>query len=911
MKQSKLWAVSPLQEVYFSFRVDPSKGLTEAEARQRLKQYGPNIIQEKKQKNVLEIFLNQFRDFMVLVLLAATLVSGMLKEYSDAIIIIIIVFLNAFLGFLQEFRAERSFLALKKLSSPLGRVVRGGAIKEIAAEEIVIGDLVMIQAGDRVCADLRLISADGLMIDESPLTGESVAAEKDAATMNNIPSSPGDALNLAFSGTLVTGGSGKGIVLATGMSTEMGRIAALIQEVETHSTPLQKRLANLGKYLVAACLALCFCVVLLGLWRGEALYGMLMSGISLAVAAIPEGLPAIVTVALALGVQRMVKRKAIVRRLPAVETLGCATVICSDKTGTITQNKMTVKKIFAGGAMFEVQGEGYNAKGGFLKGGRRVEVKSNPHLAQAMTIAVLCNNASLSGNGRGNFAITGNPTEGALLISAAKADIWKEELERHFTRLKEYPFSSGRKSMSVVCRKGAELFLFVKGAPEKILERCTSIYAEGGKSKPLDLKRRKEMLFQVELLAAGALRTLAVAYRPLSHFSEKLDAEELEKDLIFAGFFGMIDPPRPGVFQAIQKCEKAGIRVVMITGDHRHTAVAIARQLGILKSGEEVVTGAELDMLSDKEFGRRIDGYRVFARVNPEHKLRIVRGLKAKGHIVAMTGDGVNDAPAVKEADIGIAMGRSGTEVTREAASLVLADDNFNTIVAAVEEGRSIYDNIRKFIRFLLGCNLGEILTMFLAMLFGLPLPLKPIQILWVNLVTDGLPALALGIDPPEGKVMSRPPRAPTENIFGRGLWLKIISKGFIIGITSLIVFIFIYFDSKNLVYAQSMALATLIITQLIYVFECRSEYLPVWGKKQSSNVFLVAAVSTSVFLLFCILYNSLLRDLFSTYPLSVEDWLLILFAALLPYLINYFFLLGRSSRWAAAKSRKKMLKKF
>lgn len=913
MKQSKLWAVSPLQEVYFSFRVDPSKGLTEAEARQRLKQYGPNIIQEKKQKNVLEIFLSQFRDFMVLVLLAATLVSGILKEYSDAIIIIIIVFLNAFLGFLQEFRAERSFLALKKLSSPLGRVVRGGTIKEIAAEEIVVGDLVMLQAGDRVCADLRLISADGLMIDESPLTGESVAAEKEAATMNSIPSSPGDALNLAFSGTLVTEGSGKGIVIATGMSTEMGRIAALIQEVETHSTPLQKRLANLGKYLVAACLALCFCVVLLGLWRGEALYGMLMSGISLAVAAIPEGLPAIVTVALALGVQRMVRRKAIVRRLPAVETLGCATVICSDKTGTITQNKMTVKKVFAGGAMFDVHGEGYDIKGGFFKDGRKVEVRSEPHLAKAMTIAVLCNNASLSGrkNGRGNFAVQGNPTEGALLISAAKADIWKEELERHFTRLKEYPFSSGRKSMSVVCQKGAELFLFVKGAPETILERCTSIYTEGGKNKPLDLKGRKEMLFQVELLAAGALRTLAVAYKPLSHFSEKLEAEELERDLIFVGFFGMIDPPRPGVFQAIQKCEKAGIRVVMITGDHRHTAVAIARQLGILKSGGEVVTGSELDMLSDKEFSRRIDGYRVFARVNPEHKLRIVRGLKTKGHIVAMTGDGVNDAPAVKEADIGIAMGRSGTEVTREAASLVLADDNFNTIVAAVEEGRSIYDNIRKFIRFLLGCNLGEILTMFLAMLFGLPLPLKPIQILWVNLVTDGLPALALGVDPPEENVMSRPPRAPTENIFGRGLWLKIFSRGFIIGITSLFIFALTYFAGKDLVYAQSMALATLIITQLIYVFECRSEYLPIWGKKQASNLFLIAAVSTSVFLLFCILYNSLLRDLFSTYPLSAQDWLLILFAALLPYLFSFIFSLGRNSRWAAAKFRKKVQKKI
>lgn len=914
MKQSKLWAVSPLHEVYSYFRVDPSKGLTETEARLRLKQWGANIIQEKKQKNVLEIFLNQFRDFMVLVLLAATLVSGLLNEYSDAIIIIIIVFINAFLGFLQEYRAEKSFLALKKLSSSFGRVFRDGAIKEVFAEEIVPGDLVIIQAGDRVCADLRIITADSLMIDESPLTGESAAVEKEVTTLSSIPSSPGDALNLAFSGTLVTGGSGKGIVTSTGMATEMGRIAALIQEVEAHSTPLQKRLTKLGKFLVAACLVLCFCVVLLGLWRGEDLYGMLMSGISLAVAAIPEGLPAIVTVALALGVQRMVKRRAIVRRLPAVETLGCATVICSDKTGTITQNKMTVKKVFAGNTMFDVDGEGYDVRGNFFKGGRKVEIQNNPHLAQAMTIAVLCNNASLfrGKKARSSFDIQGNPTEGALLISAAKGGIWKEELQKRFTRLKEYPFSSGRKSMSVVYRQGTQLYLFVKGAPEKILEKCTSFYAEGGKVKPLNISQRKEILSQVEIMAAGALRTLAVAYKPLGHFSEKFQAEELETNLIFAGFFGMIDPPRPGVFKAIQKCEKAGIRVVMITGDHRNTAVAIARQLGILRPGEEVITGAQLDMLSEKELSRRIERYRVYARVNPEHKLRIVRCLKDKGHIVAMTGDGINDAPAVKEADIGIAMGRTGTEVTREAASLVLADDNFNTIVAAVEEGRSIYDNIRKFIRFLLGCNLGEMLTMSLAMLLALPLPLKPIQILWVNLITDGLPALALGVDPPEGNVMSRPPRAPKENIFGRGLWLKILSRGFIIGVTSLIIFALTLLNSKNLVYAQSMALTTLIMTQLVYVFECRSEYMPVWEKNLAGNFFLVAAVSTSIILLLLILYTPLLHELFGTTPLSAEDWLIILVATFLPYFFSFIsWSCGKLFYRAITESNRKLSNRF
>jgi Ca2+-transporting ATPase len=890
LKQSKLWAVTPLKEVYSFFRIDPAKGLSEAEARQRLKQHGPNSIKEKRQKNILEIFLNQFRDFMVLILLAATLVSGILKEYSDAIIIIIIVFLNAFLGFLQEYRAEKSFLALKKLSPSLGRVYRNGSVKEVAAEEIVSGDLVIIQAGDRVCADLRIIAADSLMIDESPLTGESVAVEKEAGTLKSIPSSLGDAVNMAFSGTLVTGGSGQGIVTATGMVTEMGKIASLIQEVETHSTPLQKRLAKLGKFLVVVCLIPCFFVVLLGLWRGKDLYGMLMSGISLAVAAIPEGLPAIVTVALALGVQRMARHRAIVRRLPAVETLGCATVICSDKTGTITQNKMTVKKVFAGSSMFDVDGEGYDIKGNFFKGGRKIDVKNDPHLVQAMTIAVLCNNASLQrGKGvRDFFDIQGNPTEGALLISAAKAGIWKEELQGRFIRIKEFPFSSGRKSMAVICRRGAELHLFVKGAPEKLLERCTQVFADGGKVKPLNMRQRREILSQVELMAAGAQRTLAVAFKPLGHFSEKFQSGELETDLIFAGFFGMIDPPRPGVFKAIQKCEKAGIKVVMITGDHRNTAVAIARQLGMLRPGDGVVTGAELDMLSEKDFSRRIEGYRVYARVNPEHKLRIVRCLKEKGHIVAMTGDGVNDAPAIKEADIGVAMGCSGTEVTREAASLVLADDNFNTIVAAVEEGRNIYDNIRKFIRFLLGCNLGEILTMFLAMLLGLPLPLRPIQILWVNLITDGLPALALGVDPPEENVMSRPPRAAKENIFGRGLWLKILSRGFIIGVTSLIIFALTYLNSRDLVYAQSMALTTLIMTQLVYAFECRSEYLPIWENNPAGNFFLIAAISTSIALLLLILYNPLLQELFGTTLLSVEDWIVILIAIFLPYFFNF-----------------------
>jgi Ca2+-transporting ATPase len=897
MKKSRLWALSSIKEIYKHFQVQPDQGLADHEARQRLKQWGNNSIHEKKQKNLVEIFLDQFRDFMVLVLLGVTLISGLLQEYSDALTIIVIVIFNAILGFIQEYKAERSFAALKQLSAPRGRVIREGNLKEVPAEEVVPGDIISLEAGDRVCADIRLIYADSLMVDESPLTGESTAVEKEVVTLSSVPSSPGDTRNMVFSGTLVINGTGRGVAVATGMEAEMGHIASLIQEVEVNKTPLQRRLAKLGKFLVMACLLLCLFVVVLGLWRGEEIYHMFMAGISLAVAAIPEGLPAIVTISLALGVQRMVRRRAIVRRLPAVETLGCATVICSDKTGTITQNKMTVKSIYTNGHFFDVEGEGYELQGGVYLGHKKVNACEEPHLYRMLVIASLCNNASLRQNEKkfiskaysANGKIQGNPTEGALLICAAKAGIWKEKLEQGYQRIKEYPFSSGRKSMSVVFRKDGEISVFVKGAPERLLE-VSSFVLEGGTVKPLNESYRQKILAQVGIMAAGALRTLAVAYRPLPDYSTSQELKDLEKDLIFVGFFGMIDPPRPAALKAIQSCKEAGIRIMMITGDHRNTAVAIARKTGILKPGGEVVTGDELDNMDDNDLYRRMENLYVFARVNPEHKLRIVRCLKARGHIVAMTGDGVNDAPAVKEADIGIAMGLAGTEVTKEAASLVLADDNFRTIVAAVEEGRSIYDNIRKFIRFLLGCNLGEILTMLLAMLCGLPFPLRPIQILWVNLVTDGLPAMALGVDPPEKDVMSRPPRSPREGVFSRGLWKKILTRGIVIGVTSIVVFALAYLGSSLLVYAQTMALSTLIVTQLLHVFECRSEYLSIFETGIMRNLMLMAAVVVSFFLLLVIIYHPFLQGVFQTYPLRVDDWLIIFVASAIPYVFSLFF---------------------
>jgi Ca2+-transporting ATPase len=905
MKRSVLWALSPPREIYKNFEVEPGRGLTESEASRRLKQWGSNALQEKKQKGIIEIFLDQFKDFMVLVLLAATLISGLLKEYNDALTIIIIVILNAILGFIQEYRAERSFAALKKLSASRGKVLRDGLRQEIPTEKVVPGDIVFLEAGDRVCADIRIMQTDTLMIDESPLTGESTAVKKEAGTLNTLPSSPGDTNNMVFNGTLVLSGKGYGVVVATGMETEMGRIALLIQEAETGSTPLQRRLAKLGKYLVATCLLLCLGIALLGLWRGEEIYKMFMAGISLAVAAIPEGLPAIVTISLALGVQRMVRRKAIVRRLPAVETLGCATVICADKTGTITQNKLTVKSIYTNGRFYDVEGEGYDLRGGVYQGKNKINVLREPHLYRMFLIMTLCNNASLQ-RPKGRFKIKnllsegqiqGDPLEGALLVCAAKVDFRKEQLEKKYSKIKEFPFNASRKCMSVIYQEGEEKVVYVKGAPESLLEKSAYIL-EDGRVKPLSAARRRKILSQVDKMAAGALRTLAVAYKLLPEYSASLKAEEIETGLVFVGFSGMLDPPRPAVFKAIQSCVRAGISIKMITGDHRHTAMAIGQKTGILRPGSKVVTGEELDRMNESELSRRIESFSIFARVNPEHKLRIVRCLKAQGHIVAMTGDGVNDAPAVKEADIGIAMGSTGTDVTKEAASLILADDNFKTIVAAVEEGRNIYENIRKFIRFLLGCNLGEILTMLLAMLWGLPLPLRPIQILWVNLVTDGLPAIALGMEPPEDDVMQSPPRSPQEGILGRGLWKKILARGIIIGVTTVLMFALALLHTEELVYAQTMALSTLILTQLLHVFECRSEHLTIWETNPGSNRALVGAVVFSFFLLIIIVYNPFLQNIFKTYPLRAPDWYTIIAASVLPYFASFFLRKKKENRF-------------
>lgn len=880
------WHVLGRQEVVSQLDSHQDKGLDGKEVAKRLKHLGPNQLISAPKDPPWVMFLNQFKDFMVLVLLAATIISGFLQEWADAITIMIIVVVNALLGFIQEFRAEKSMEALKQLTAPEAKVVRNGQQKKIPAAELVPGDVVFLESGDKVPADLRLLEAINMEVEESALTGESLPVKKQVYKMaEERQVTLGDTKNMAYMGTVVTRGRARGVVVATGMATEMGHIAGMIQQVTEEITPLQRRLAQLGKYLVAFCLLVCALVVVLGVWRGEPAYRMFMAGVSLAVAAIPEGLPAIVTIALAVGVQRMVRRNAIIRKLPAVETLGCATVICSDKTGTLTQNKMTVRRVVLGDTEAEVGGEGYQPKGEFnFTHGR--EPKEFNLLLQ---IAALCNNASLAKGDisiggllrrlspqQREWQINGDPTEGALLVMAAKGGIWREQLEKRERRIIELPFDSERKRMTVICQntKDGSKTAYVKGAPDVIMELCSHIY-QRGKVVPLTNSMKQSLLRQNAKMADDALRVLAMAVRELPPGLEDYSENNVERELVFVGLAGMIDPPRPEALQAVLTCKRAGIKTVMITGDHHLTAQAIGDELGLLGRGSRVLSGVELDAMDDKELQQQVEKVAVYARVSPKHKLRIVQALKKNGHIVAMTGDGVNDAPAVKEADIGIAMGKTGTDVTKEASCMVLADDNFKTIVDAVEEGRGIYDNIRKFIRYLLSCNVGEVLVMFLAVLAGLPLPLLPIQILWVNLVTDGLPAMALGVDSADRDIMNRHPRHPQESVFAHGLAWRILSAGIVIALGTLAAFgIGLTWGSEDL--ARTMAFNTLVFYQLFYVFLCRSERHSILEIGLFSNPYLLGAVGVSLALQLMVVYIPFFQPIFKTIPLGLEHWLVI-----------------------------------
>lgn len=865
------------EDIEKSLNTNYTNGLSEEDVSLRRKQFGYNQLEEAEKQSNLLLFFSQFKDFMVLVLLAATLISGLLGEYIDAVAIIAIVLINGFLGFFQERKAEKSLQALRELSAPQVNVLRDGSWMKILSREVTVGDIIRFASGDRIGADVRLINANNLEIEESALTGESVPVAKSINPVTGDHVSLGDLENMAFMGTMVTRGNGTGVVTAIGMKTAMGQIADMLQKAESMITPLQRRLEELGKILITVALILTALVVGVGVIQGHDIYTMFLAGVSLAVAAIPEGLPAIVTVALSLGVQRMIKKKAIVRKLPAVETLGCASVICSDKTGTLTQNKMTVTHLWSGGKTWSVTGTGYEPDGQFYSGEERVSPNNQKALNQLLTFGMLCNHAELVTRDD-SFMVDGDPTEGALLVAGLKAGLNRDLLLQKFKIIKEFPFDSTRKMMSViVIDQNGKQFSVTKGAPDVLAAKSESILWDNRlQMKTVELF--KEVESAIGEMSSNALRNIAIAYKPLNGIkAETLDEKDVEEGFTFIGLQGMIDPPRPEVKQAVRECKAAGIKTVMITGDHVLTAKAIAAQLGILKKNDKVLDGKALNEMDVEELQEVVEDVSVFARVSPEHKLKIVKALQNRGHVVAMTGDGVNDAPAIKSADIGVAMGITGTDVAKESSSLVLLDDNFATIKSAIQEGRNIYENIRKFIRYLLASNVGEILVMLFAMLLALPLPLVPIQILWVNLVTDGLPAMALGLDKPEDDVMKRKPRNMNEGVFARGLGWKVVSRGFLIGLVTLFAFMLAYkAHPDHLAYAQTVAFATLVMAQLIHVFDCRSE-VSVFSRNPFGNMYLVWAVLSSLVLMLLVIYIPSLQPIFHTVPIQLKDWMLII----------------------------------
>ncbi|WP_077358274.1 calcium-translocating P-type ATPase, SERCA-type [Virgibacillus halodenitrificans] len=879
------WYQLDVEKVEQKLHVVTNRGLSPKQVEQRRKQYGFNVLESQKNISKWLLFLKQFQDFMVLVLLAATLIAGILGEYVDAIAIMVIVLVNGFIGYFQEQKAENSLEKLKELSAPMANVFRDGKWEKISSREVVVGDIVRITSGDRVPADVRITKSNSLETEESALTGESLPVAKHATPINRDHVDAQDQVNMGFMGTLVTRGSAIGIVVGTGMNTMMGQIASLMVNTKKVMTPLERKLAELGKILIVVALFLTALVVVLGVIQGHPVYNMFLAGISLAVAAIPEGLPAIVTVALSLGVQRMIRKKAIVRKLSAVETLGCASVICSDKTGTMTENKMTVKELFLNGKQLYVSGDGYDIRGDFYLSDTKLDEKY-PNLQEMLMYGMLCNNANLQVK-KGKYLVDGDPTDGALLVVARKLGL-TAVIEENYRIVKEIPFDSDRKRMSVVIEdENGMRFLITKGAPDVLLPRSTFHFNASGRAR-LDAVDSQSIQEAVGRMADKALRTLAIAVKPLAK-NDSLETSFLEKDLTFIGLYGMMDPPRKEVKSAIEECRQAGIRTVMITGDHVKTAKAIASKLNILPEHGLVLEGHQLNKLTVNELKDVIEDTYVFARVTPEHKLKIVEAFQEKGHIVAMTGDGVNDAPAIKASDIGISMGISGTDVTKEASSLILMDDNFATIKSAIQEGRNIYENIRKFIRYLLASNVGEILVMLFAMLLALPLPLVPVQILWVNLVTDGLPAMALGLDKAESDVMKKVPRNPREGVFARGLGYKIITRGIVIGIVTLLAFIITYQNNPdNLVYGQTMAFTTLVMAQLIHVFDCRSEH-SVFSRNPFENMYLVFAVISSLLLVLIVIYWKPLQPIFHTTSLNLRDWMLILGLSALPTVLFGF----------------------
>ncbi len=855
----------------------PPSGLTDEEAQRRLEQYGPNELVEKKRATPLMMFLGQFSDFMILVLIAAAIVSGVIGELSDTIAIVVIVLLNAILGFSQEYRAEKAMAALKKMAAANAVVFRGGEHQTIASSELVPGDMVILDAGNIVPADMRIIEAARLKIEEAALTGESVPVDKHSDAIHEVALPLGDRRNMLYKGTFVTYGRGRAVVTATGMNTELGRIAAMLQEGEAGKTPLQKRLAIFGRRLAYAVLAICAIIFIAGLLRGEKPVGMFLVAVSLAVAAIPEALPAVVTIALALGARKMVKQNALVRKLPAVETLGSVTYICTDKTGTLTLNRMTVEEMWVDGAVLRISDFGMRNE----KSEETLDPQSAIRNPKSLFLAALAlsNDARMDASGN----IMGDPTEAALFSIAHRSGFIKDKLEAGHPRVAELPFDSERKMMTTFHQWSlvphpsslvtANFVSFTKGAVEILMDRSVYVLTSDG-LRPLN---RADMLAVSERIASDGLRVMAIGMRSWDSLPPDLTQGNVETGLILLGLIGMLDPPREEAKEAVALCRTAGIIPVMITGDHPLTAKTIARRVGILDSDDPhaIITGAELDALSFEEFETRVEHIRVYARVAPEQKLKIVKALQDKGHFVAMTGDGVNDAPALKTADIGVSMGVTGTDVAKEASSMVLLDDNFATIVKAVREGRKIYDNIRKFVKYLLTTNSGEIWTLFLAPFVGLPIPLLPIQILWINLVTDGLPALALSVEPEESDIMKRRPRHPRESVFAHGLgihavWVGILMAGVVLSLQAWAIHVG---DS----HWQTMVFTTLCFLQLGHVLAIRSERESLFKQGLFTNTPLFLSVLVTMALQFLTIYVPALNPVFKTVPLTPGELFIVL----------------------------------
>jgi len=844
-------------------------GLTSAEAARRLAEHGPNELQAAHRISPWVILLEQFKNVLIIILLVATVLSAFLGHGTEAIVITVIVLFAVVLGFVQEYRAERAIEALRKMAAPTATVLRDGDEVELPARDLAPGDVILLRAGDKIPADARLVEAVNLQVEEAALTGESVPVEKHTAPLANGDLAVGDRKNMAYAGTIATYGRGRAVVVATGMQTEFGKVAQLLQTVESSRTPLQENLDKVGAVLARAALVIVAIIVGLGLVRGQPLLEMFIFGIALAVAVVPEALPAVVTISLAIGVQRMVKRNALVRRLPAVETLGSTTIICSDKTGTLTKDEMTVRKLFIGGQVLEVSGAGYEPHGAFSQNGSTVE--PTPPVLSTLRGAALASDARLV-QSDGHWDIKGDPTEGALVVAAAKAGLHKADLDAQFPRVQEIPFTSETKRMTTLHTSPDGVMAYSKGAPEIILDSCMRQLTDAGEA-PLDAPGKEKILDAARQMASEALRVLAVAAKPHAAL------ESAERGMTFLGLLGMIDPPRPEAKPAIQMCEQAGIKPIMITGDHPITAQAVARELGLLKGGQ-AITGAELEAMSEEEFERQVENIEVYARVSPAHKLRVVTALQKKGHIVAMTGDGVNDAPALKKADIGIAMGITGTDVTKEAAAMTLTDDNFASIVAAVEEGRGIFGNIKKYLMYLLSSNIGEVGLMAGATLLGLPLPLSAVQILYVNLATDGLPALALAVDPPESDLMRRKPRNPRTGVFTRPVVTLMVIGGLWSTLVNLSLFTWAMNSGRSVAEAMTMTFVSLVLIQFFKAYNFRSDRHSVLNRP-FANKWLNIAIVWELLLLGVIIYVPFLHDAFGTFYLPWEDWGIVIGLAL------------------------------